>query len=46
MNYINTIQRKQLWICRVFTWLFRWRDPEQEARENYKNRIYDRYKNK
>ena len=45
MNYTNTIQKKQSWIVRVFNYIFRWRDPEEEAKDNYRERIFDRYRN-
>lgn len=42
--YTNVIPKKTpIWI-RIFNFIFNYRDPEDQAKENYRNRIFDRYK--
>lgn len=44
MMYTIMANRKQSWIIRFLNFILRYHDPEDEAQENYKKRIMDRYK--
>jgi hypothetical protein len=44
-NTFISLKRKSLW-RRILNFFLRNNDPENEANDNYKNRMMDRYKNK